>query len=253
MSSTKDKLKSKAKGKLATSKKEEKVKNPIIVNELDSITKDIKSSLEEMRDIAEFLYEKKIRTNELKEIVIQKLMYVRDNKKKLLKGLTFENYLTTEIGISKGYFYEQIQAYNLCLDYKKPELFQEVDHKVLVKIAREKDEEVQKELVEKAPSLTRDYFKKKKVSPTDFSNDDNIIDVTPVSDSSDVTVSLLDTMSIISNVFIDDEPKKTDHQKIEYSARLDATMRIMNLLQENDLIDKKESNKILKKLKKSII
>jgi len=78
-----------------------------------------------------------------------------------------EEYLTNDIGISKGYFYEQLQAYSICKEYNKPALFQEVDHKVLVNIAREKDKAKQEKLISKAPSLSREDFKK--VSPTDFS------------------------------------------------------------------------------------
>ena len=135
--------------------------------ELRRLTLEIKSDLDELRDIAEWWKAKKERVAELKESIIKKLMHVRNNRKKLLGGRTFEEYLTTDVGISKGYFYEQLQAYGVCAEYQKPGLFKEVDHKVLVNIAREKDKEKQKELIEKAASLSRDDFKK--VSPTDFS------------------------------------------------------------------------------------
>lgn len=174
--SKKDLLKEKAKGKLATSSvKIEEVKNAVVLSgnpELRNITREIKSDLDEMRDISEWWAEKKFRVNELKENIITKLIYVRDNKKSLLPEITFESYLTEEIGISKGYFYEQLQAYNVCIEYKKPGLFKEIDHKVLVNIARENDKEKQKELIGMASVLNRDYFKKEKqaekVSPTDF-------------------------------------------------------------------------------------
>ena len=180
--SKKDLLKEKAKGKLATSSvKVEEVKNVVVLSgnpELRSITREIKSDLDEMRDISEWWAEKKFRVNELKENIITKLIYVRDNKKNLLPDITFESYLVDEIGVSKGYFYEQIQAYNLCIEYKKPDLFKEIDHKVLVNIARESDKDKQKELIDMASELNRDYFKKdkqkEKVSPTDFSVKQNI-------------------------------------------------------------------------------
>lgn len=173
--SKKDLLKEKAKSKLATGMvKPEETKKAVALtgtSELVKITREIKTDLDEMRDISEWWNEKKLRVNELKENIITKLMYVRDNKKSLLPDRTFESYLSDDIGISKGYFYEQLQAYNICVEYKKPKLFKEVDHKVLVNIAREEDKEKQKKLIEKASDLNREYFKKdkEKVSPTDFS------------------------------------------------------------------------------------
>ena len=181
--SKKDLLKQKAKAKLATSlakdePKTESVNQVVVLGdaELSRVTTEIKSSLEEMQEIYEWWQEKKERVSELKQFVIEKLIYVRNNRKKLLGSRIFEDYLVNDIGITKGYFYEQLQAYNLCLEYKKPGLFQEVDHKVLVNIAREKDKDKQKELIHSAKELSREDFKKntasQKVSPTDFSNDE---------------------------------------------------------------------------------
>lgn len=177
--SKKDLLKQKARAKLATSlnksePKAESVNQVVVIGdaELSRVTMEIKASLEEMQDIFEWWQEKKSKVAELKQFIIEKLIYVRNNKKKLLPSRTFEDYLVSDIGISKGYFYEQLQAYNICMEYKKPGLFQEVDHKVLVNIAREKDKDRQKELIDSAKSLSRDDFKKDavnpKVSPTDF-------------------------------------------------------------------------------------
>ena len=177
--SKKDLLKQKARAKLATTlnksePKAESVNQVVVLGdaELSRVTMEIKSSLEEMQDIFEWWQEKKERVSELKQFVIEKLIYVRNNKKKLLPARTFEDYIINDIGISKGYFYEQLQAYNVCKEYNKPGLFQEVDHKVLVNIAREKDKDKQKELINSAKSLSRDDFRKDtinpKVSPTDF-------------------------------------------------------------------------------------
>lgn len=174
--SKKDLLKEKAKAKLATSVtvKAEVVNLPVVSGgELKAITMEIKASLEEIQDVADWWKEKKIRINELKEVVIEKLIYVRDNRKSLLGGRTFEDYLVNEIGLSKGYFYEQLQAYEVCVEYKKPKLFKEVDHKILVNIAREKDPDKKKVLFDNAKDLSREDFKKEKqdakVSPPDFS------------------------------------------------------------------------------------
>ncbi len=127
--SKKDLLKKKAKGKLAIDAKQTalavvpKAKG----GELRRLTLEIKSDLDELRDIAEWWKAKKERAAELKENIIKKLMHVRNNRKKLLGGRTFEEYLTNDVGISKGYFYEQIQAYNVCMKYNKPGLFNEID------------------------------------------------------------------------------------------------------------------------------
>jgi len=166
--SKKDLLKKKAKGKLAIDVKQAAL---TVVpkdkeGELKRITIEIKSDLDELRDIAEWWKAKKDRVVELKVSIVEKLKFVRDHRKKLLVGRTFEEYLTNDIGISKGYFYEQIQAYNVCMEYKRPDLYKEIDPKVLVNIAREKDPDRQKELIDKAPTLSREYFKK--VRPSDF-------------------------------------------------------------------------------------
>lgn len=174
--SKKDLLKQKAKGKLAIDAKDTAV--AVVPREKDDdlrrITLEIKSDLDELRDIAEWWATKKGRVTELKQSIIEKLIYVRDNRKKLLVSKTFEDYLLSDVGISKGYFYEQLQAYNICAEYQKPALFKEVDHKILVNIAREKDKDRQKELIQKAPTLSRDDFRK--VSPTDFSANESSTD-----------------------------------------------------------------------------
>lgn len=128
--SKKDLLKRKAKGKLAIDVKE--TARAVVPREkegdLKRITIEIKSDLEELRDIAEWWKAKKDRVVVLKQNIIEKLIFVRDHRKKLLAGRTFEEYLSNDVGISKGYFYEQLQAYNICAQYQKPGLFKQVDH-----------------------------------------------------------------------------------------------------------------------------
>jgi hypothetical protein len=169
MSSIKDKLKATAKAKLAVTAHNALV--PVIVEknrkfpaEIHRITNEIRSELEEIRDIAEWYKAKKERVGEIKQSILEKLIYVRDNRKTLLDSRRFEDYLVEDIGITKGYFYEQLQAYSLCAEYKKISLFREIDPKILVFIAREEDKDVQKKLIDMAPSLTREYFKKSDVS-----------------------------------------------------------------------------------------
>lgn len=189
----KELLKQKAKGKLAIDVKPAAALALVPKQkegDLKRITMEIKSDLDELRDIAEWWKAKKDRVNELKQNIIEKLMYVRNHKKSLLGGRTFEDYLTADVGISKGYFYEQLQAYNVCVEYQKPGLFKEVDHKVLVNIAREKDKDKQKKLIEKAPKLSREDFKK--VSPTDFSENGED-PLTAMISRDDLTIKVADT------------------------------------------------------------
>ncbi len=165
-----DLLKQKSKPKLATSvNAAASTALAVKETEIDRLTLEIRSDIEELQDIHEWWQQKKERAAELKQSIVEKLVYIRDNKKALLPDRALHDYLTDDIGISKGYFYEQLQAYDVCVEYNKPDLFNDVDHKVLVNIAREKDKDKQKELINKAPTLSREYFKK--VSPTDFSDE----------------------------------------------------------------------------------
>lgn len=211
--SKKDMLRQKAKGKLAAD-----IKAPALAIvpkektsvDLKRITLEIKSDMNELQDIAEWWKAKKDRVNELKQNIIEKLKYVRDHKKKLLGGRTFEEYLTGDVGLSKGYFYEQLQAYNICVEYQKPGLFKEVDHKVLVNIAREKDKDKQKKLIDKAPSLSREDFKK--VSPTDFSGKEGEDPFTAMISKDDLTITVSDK-SILKQI---ESLLKANGIKVEY-------------------------------------
>ncbi len=168
MSSIKDQLREKAKGKLAVTTESTKDVPAVVEKnlpaEISGITREIRSDLDELREISEWWSSKKERVAEIQKSVVERLMYVRDHKKKLLGNRTFEDYLVTDIGITKGYFYEQLQAYNVCAEYGKKDLFGTVDTKVLVNIAREENKTTQQKLINRAPSLTRDYFKKSDVS-----------------------------------------------------------------------------------------
>jgi len=211
--SKKDMLRQKAKGKLAAD-----IKTPTLAivpkektsGDLKRITLEIKSDMNELQDIAEWWKAKKERVNELKQNIIEKLIYVRNNKKKLLVGHTFEEYLSNDIGISKGYFYEQLQAYNVCADYKRLDLFKEVEPRILVNIAREKDLDKQKKLIEKAPTLTRDYFKK--VRRPDFSVKEGEDPFTAMISKVDLTITVSDK-SILKQI---ESLLKANGIKVEY-------------------------------------
>jgi len=170
--SIKDQLKAKAKGKLSVVEQPaEKPKTAVAVvekgSELASITFEIRSELDELREISDWWKEKKERAAEIQRSVIEKLKYIRDHKNKLLGSRTFEEFLNTDIGVTRGYFYEQLQAYSVCVENNKKDLFGTVDTKILVNIAREEDAAKRKKLLDRAPSLTRDYFKKSDASDSD--------------------------------------------------------------------------------------
>lgn len=255
--SKKDLLREKAKGKLATSSVkpvEEKKVVPISgSSELVKITREIRSDLDEMKDIAEWWNDKKIRINELKENIVTKLMYVRDHKKQLLPDRTFESYLSEDIGISKGYFYEQIQAYNLCIEHKKPSLFKEVDHKVLVNIAREKDVEKQKELLKKAPELSREDFKKdksEKVSPTDFSKTEKKLPVLSAAKLAKLSQSEKQSPAEIAKGLLGVFQKMYNEEKQEHSRTylrgyISGVVQFSNYLNQNGLISDSDFKKIM--------
>lgn len=260
--SKKDLLKEKAKSKLATGMvKPVELKKAVALtgtSELVKITREIKTDLDEMRDISEWWNEKKLRVNELKENIITKLMYVRDNKKSLLPDRTFESYLSEDIGISKGYFYEQLQAYNICVEYKKPKLFKEVDHKVLVNIAREEDKEKQRKLIEKAPDLSREYFKKdkEKVSPTDFSKSkENLPSLVSAkyslpksSDKQKPGVIALDLLRIFKELH---DKEKMEFGKTYLSGYMSGIIGFSSYLNEGGIISDSDYEKI-KKFEKQI-
>jgi hypothetical protein len=130
----------------------------IASDDIFEITLKIREEIDELKNIIADVRAKRHRANELRSRIIKQLYYVRQNKKRLLKGRTFTEYLKNDVGISRSHFSEQLKAYELCEKNNKPEYFNTVDTKVLVGIARIKDEKLQKELFEKAPQLTREYI-----------------------------------------------------------------------------------------------
>lgn len=162
MSSIKDKLKQQSKAKLAvTTEPNLKVitKTAVVTSEIDKITYEIKSNLDEIREIQQWWDTKKTRVTELKTVIIEQLIYVRDNKKALLHGITFEDYLTNEIGISKGYFYNMTKALEIASEFKKPGLVYEADPKLIIMSQQFEDKKVQKAIIDKAGTLTREDMK----------------------------------------------------------------------------------------------
>lgn len=132
----------------------------VVEKELEKITRVIKADLQKLDAIVEWVKEKKKQFNDTRERIVQNLIYVREHKKRLLKGRTFTEYLEDEVGISKGYFYEVLRAFELAQEYKKPELFQNVDYRILADIARIDDVKTRENLLKRADTLTREDVKK---------------------------------------------------------------------------------------------
>lgn len=124
--------------------------------DLQKITARIQVDIDELKGIVKSVKEQRQRAIQLRLDIIERLIYVRENKKILLGERNFTDYLEKDIGITRGYFSEQVKAYELCLENDKPDYFKSIDTKVLVGIARIKNKELQKELFEKAPELTRE-------------------------------------------------------------------------------------------------
>lgn len=119
----------------------------------------IRADIAELKHIVDDVRAKRHRANELRSQIIQHLIYVRENKKTLLKGRGFTDFLEIDVGITRGHFSEQLKAYELCMENNKPDYFNTVDIKVLVGIARIKDKKIQAELFARAPQLTREYIR----------------------------------------------------------------------------------------------
>lgn len=131
----------------------------VIENDLDRITREIRSDLQKMDAIVGWVADRKKQFAESRERVLKNLIYVKDHKKKLLPDKTFEDYLENDIGITKGYFYQVLRAYEISQDFKKPELFENVDYRILSDISRVENEKIRKDLIRRAESLTRDDVK----------------------------------------------------------------------------------------------
>ncbi len=127
----------------------------IASDDIFEITRKIREEIDELKNIIADVRAKRHRVNELRSRIIEQLIYVRKNKKTLLKGRNFTEYLEIDVGITRGHFSEQLKAYELCVENNKPEYFNTIDTKVLVGIARIKDKKLQKLLFEKAPEMTR--------------------------------------------------------------------------------------------------
>ncbi|HRX16820.1 MAG TPA: hypothetical protein P5123_10945 [Spirochaetota bacterium] len=160
MSSVKDKLKKNAKNKLAVTAKKPVVDNKVsVLNDIDKITFEIKSNLDEIREIQEWWSEKKNRVVELKKSIMVRLIFVRDNKKNLLGSRTFEDYLVNEVGVSKGYFYDYVRALGIATSYKKPNLLDSTDPSVILLADKIEDDDVKKAVINRAAELSREDVK----------------------------------------------------------------------------------------------
>lgn len=133
---------------------------PVVTeNDLDKITAEIRSDLQKLDAIVNWVNDRKKQFAETRERIVKNLLFVRENKKRLLGPKNFEEYLESDVGITKGYFYQVLRAYEISHEYKKPELFENVDYRILSDISRIDNEKVKAQLLNKADSLSRDDVK----------------------------------------------------------------------------------------------
>jgi len=107
--------------------------------------------------------------------IITDLMYLKENSVEFrqARGMTVEQFIKAELGFSKASFYQHIKAYQLCLDYDRPEVYEKVNnYKTLLEIAKIDDKEKQKKAfkkIERDPeSAIYDTGEIKKVHPVNY-------------------------------------------------------------------------------------
>jgi hypothetical protein len=132
----------------------------VVTNDLDRITSEIRADLQKLDAIVNWVNDRKKQFAETRERIVKNLIYVRDNRKRLLGVRTFEEYLEGDVGVTKGYFYQVLRAYEIAHEFKKPELFENVDYRILSDISRIESEKVKEQLLRKAENLSRDDVKK---------------------------------------------------------------------------------------------
>jgi hypothetical protein len=148
----------------------------VIENDIERITSEIRADLQKLDAIVNWVSDRKKQFADTRERIVKNLIYVRDNKKKLLGSRTFEEYLEGDVGVTKGYFYQVLRAYEIAHEFKKPELFENVDYRILSDISRLESDKVKSQLINKAENLSRDDVKKavmkeKGISPEEYSGE----------------------------------------------------------------------------------
>ena len=162
--SASDKLKAKRKDSLPVDTKSSAAE----LSEIGTLIVEINNDLKLLAGIYNVVQKKKDDVKRIKKDLMIKLFKLDKKEKQLLKekSMTFEEFLKL-IGISKGYYSESKTAYNFAIEYKKEELFYNIDSRILYNISKE-DKTFQDELVEIAPQLTRKYFKELQKNESDF-------------------------------------------------------------------------------------
>ena len=125
--------------------------------------KTLKNAIQETSEINKKLKHIKnnmINFNNIKIDILKDLNYLYDNQDqlKLETDKTFFE-IIEELGISKVYYYEQLQAYNLCLEYNNEKVFNEIDTKLLVQVSRVEDKKQQQKYFENVYTLSRSDIK----------------------------------------------------------------------------------------------
>jgi hypothetical protein len=118
---------------------------------------DLDTTINRIKRNIKFLQTIKDQAETSKSEIVKDLIFLKNHQEELLneKGITFEDFLKNEIGIAKSFFYEQIKAYELCLEYNRTDLYDSVDSKILVNIARMDDKKQREKYLIKSPELSR--------------------------------------------------------------------------------------------------
>jgi hypothetical protein len=135
-------------------------------NELDIITNRIKANVEQFERLRD-------KAKELKKKIADDVLFITQNKKRLLPDRTLQDYIINDLQISKEYFYQIKRSYDFLLEQDKTDLISQADFRIIDDIARVKDKKVQAELLENIDTVSRAQIKEeiKKCDGHTFSNE----------------------------------------------------------------------------------
>ena len=154
MASIKDKLKNSSKVTSPVSSIAVVKTAEVVNSELYDLTTRIKNNVAQFERMKE-------KASILKQNIADDILFLAHNKDRLLPETNLIDYIENEIGISKGYYYQIKRSYEFLIENNQPKLINSVDFQILDKVARVKDEELQKDLLKNIETLTREELKEK--------------------------------------------------------------------------------------------
>jgi len=163
--SKQDELLAKAKKKSPVSAATPFVPEVVEDSELDVITRRIKGNVDQFERLRD-------KAKDLKKRIADDILYVTQNKSRLLPHRSLQDYITNDLQISKEYFYQIKRGYDFLLEHNKEDLIEEADFRIIDDIARIKNKKVQEKLLSNIQNVTRSTIKEElqKADP-DYSND----------------------------------------------------------------------------------